>query len=315
MTDRDSIFTHTCSRCGKIDSTSVMQKCSRCRAVFYCGVDCQTEDWPLHKGICKKKTPAAPIHVPIVVHDKASSLDSKLLDAVIRYSQIGPKAGRDGDKKSIVALIKAGANPSFVCPKSPVEPSERCALHIACLMTTPHPAAFISELLDMIGQSQVPLDWTRFSQLPVMPAAAATALGACLMASKPNPVAARWVLLRAGQGASTASAAGSPDSEALVLAGAKALRDVPCWVGSAHFRHDAPDVRLPIHAAAAAWDQSTLTALLEAGADVNALTSQGFSGALACDFASLASLSNYPPTRGANCSPRVGTASRGPRLH
>jgi len=178
---------------------------------------------------------------------------------------------------------QGGANPSCVGPKSRVEPSERCALHIACLATARHPAAFTTELLERLGRSQVPLDWTRISQLPVSPEAAATALGACPVGSQPNPVAVRWVFRMAGQGvAGAAGAASGTDPEALILAGAKLLRDVPCWIESPHYRHEAPDVRLPIHAAAVAWDQTTLALLLEAGADIRAPSSQGFSGALTC---------------------------------
>lgn len=38
-----------------------MQKCSRCKAVFYCNAACQTAHWKAHKLQCapkEKKSPA-----------------------------------------------------------------------------------------------------------------------------------------------------------------------------------------------------------------------------------------------------------------
>ena len=276
----DDIHFHTCSRCGKIDSNTTMKKCSRCLAAYYCGVDCQKVDWPLHKGICKKKKAATPTVVPTVVYDEPSPQNLQLLDAVIRYAEAGPGAGRDGEKR-IAALLKVGANPTYVGSKS-APLSGRCALHVACYATATHPAAFTTKLLSMLGQSQVPLDWTRFSDVSVSPAAAATALGACLVASRPNPAAARWVFLMAGQASSeSAVGAATPDPAAHILAGARLLQGAPCWVEYPHSGRNIPDVRLPIHNAAVSWDLSTLSTLLEAGSDVHALTSWGFSGEVA----------------------------------
>lgn len=33
-----------------------MKRCSRCKTVIYCGVECQKADWPRHKLICATKT-------------------------------------------------------------------------------------------------------------------------------------------------------------------------------------------------------------------------------------------------------------------
>ena len=52
--------TKTCSVCGKAGATA---RCSRCRAVVYCGAACQRKDWKRHKKTCnggkKAKDPAA----------------------------------------------------------------------------------------------------------------------------------------------------------------------------------------------------------------------------------------------------------------
>jgi hypothetical protein len=41
-----------CAACGKADVQ--MQRCSRCKAVSYCGRECQAADWKAHKPTCKK---------------------------------------------------------------------------------------------------------------------------------------------------------------------------------------------------------------------------------------------------------------------
>ncbi|KAG2393367.1 hypothetical protein C9374_006898 [Naegleria lovaniensis] len=42
---------NTCNTCGK-PATS---KCSQCKSVFYCSVECQKKNWPEHKKTCVKK--------------------------------------------------------------------------------------------------------------------------------------------------------------------------------------------------------------------------------------------------------------------
>ena len=43
----------TCANCGNIGGPSVkLSSCSRCKAVKYCGVTCQKEQWPVHKSAC-----------------------------------------------------------------------------------------------------------------------------------------------------------------------------------------------------------------------------------------------------------------------
>jgi hypothetical protein len=52
-----AITSKVCGHCGKSRAKVVaehkkMKVCSRCRSVFYCGVDCQTAHWPTHKNTC-----------------------------------------------------------------------------------------------------------------------------------------------------------------------------------------------------------------------------------------------------------------------
>jgi hypothetical protein len=49
------ISTHKCASCGRRGSGSgvKLKPCSRCKAVFYCGVDCQRRHWKEgHKLSC-----------------------------------------------------------------------------------------------------------------------------------------------------------------------------------------------------------------------------------------------------------------------
>ena len=38
-----------CGQCSKPSKT----KCSRCKTIYYCGVECQKKDWKGHKKFCK----------------------------------------------------------------------------------------------------------------------------------------------------------------------------------------------------------------------------------------------------------------------
>eukprot|EP00798_Chlamydomonas_sp_ICE-L_P018484 gene18484-24980_t len=43
-----------CQVCGRAeDNTMRMQTCQSCRAISYCGRECQKKDWPTHKSMCK----------------------------------------------------------------------------------------------------------------------------------------------------------------------------------------------------------------------------------------------------------------------
>ena len=37
--------------------------CSRCRLIYYCGVECQKKDWPLHKLKCKPREPELSVRI------------------------------------------------------------------------------------------------------------------------------------------------------------------------------------------------------------------------------------------------------------
>ena len=41
-----------CNSCGK-RVPKKDSRCSRCKKVFYCSIDCQRKDWPIHKFYCK----------------------------------------------------------------------------------------------------------------------------------------------------------------------------------------------------------------------------------------------------------------------
>lgn len=43
----------SCRNCGKSGGAQ-MKKCGRCKAVFYCGRDCQLNDWSKHRVACRK---------------------------------------------------------------------------------------------------------------------------------------------------------------------------------------------------------------------------------------------------------------------
>lgn len=61
--DKASVISHSsCGQCGKNDTDIKLQKCGRCHFQTYCGRDCQTKHWPIHKKVCQiqKTTPPSP---------------------------------------------------------------------------------------------------------------------------------------------------------------------------------------------------------------------------------------------------------------
>lgn len=43
-----------CYVCGRNDVK--IMRCKRCQSIYYCGQDCQHQDWPEHKKVCYKRT-------------------------------------------------------------------------------------------------------------------------------------------------------------------------------------------------------------------------------------------------------------------
>lgn len=47
------VESHLCDECNDFEKN--IKKCSRCKVAKYCGKECQTKAWPLHKNSCDKK--------------------------------------------------------------------------------------------------------------------------------------------------------------------------------------------------------------------------------------------------------------------
>ena len=91
-------FTQVCSRCGKIGAAF---RCSRCHIARYCGKECFSRDWKLHKlsclptdcpsvGVVKASTFFRDPHVPVSLQHTAylgnhcvAKADIKLGDIVV----------------------------------------------------------------------------------------------------------------------------------------------------------------------------------------------------------------------------------------
>ena len=50
-----------CDQCGRGGLSGTMQKCGRCRLVYYCSIDCQTGAWGKHKGVCTPRRSVADV--------------------------------------------------------------------------------------------------------------------------------------------------------------------------------------------------------------------------------------------------------------
>jgi len=140
--------------------------------------------------------------------------------------------------------------------------------------------------------SRALIDWQRMADLPVVPRAAATPLGACWVRGADNSEAAVRLFRSVGEfftqgtpptdgSASAATAASTPSvvsnmDAALITAGARALMSIPCWMSY----RDTCDIRFPLHVAAAAWDVISVEILLSAGAAVDAPSTSHFTALL-----------------------------------
>ena len=262
-----------------------MLRCGRCRASHYCDSECQAKDWPVHKKVCVKKMVtdwSSELTVPRVDVDDQPAGDAHLLRAVMMYYRTGSASAF----RRIEALLRQGANPSSVSGEAiEGKGAGMSALHAACFKDSCHGPA---RLLRVLSTSRAQIDWMRWANVYLDSAAraSATPLGACLVPSMSRDAAAAHCVLAAVGAQALASDAGtnacgagrSASSEAVcIAAGVHVLCDRPCWVEHASVKCPVEDVRLPVHAAAYAWNVDVLRLLLDAGADPHAFSSAGFS--------------------------------------
>lgn len=65
---RRSSRRRTCASCGTAIAERVVRRCGSCRAVTYCGPECQQDHWPTHKLICPVLTLTLPAEQPAHAH-------------------------------------------------------------------------------------------------------------------------------------------------------------------------------------------------------------------------------------------------------
>lgn len=53
MVKNNPSYTVECGACHQKKSLTIMHQCGRCMKVFYCGEECQRNDWSIHKQTCK----------------------------------------------------------------------------------------------------------------------------------------------------------------------------------------------------------------------------------------------------------------------
>ncbi len=86
-------------------STTDLQRCSRCKSIWYCGRDHQLQDWAVHRQVCKDQ-PVSPIQhslhhtYPIVNSNNGSQSNSNV------------KVNHDDDVLEVETLV------SLTCPLS-----------------------------------------------------------------------------------------------------------------------------------------------------------------------------------------------------
>ena len=90
--------TENCDHCSKPGAAN---SCTRCKAAFYCGADCQKAAWPAHKGACKKAAKKLATKADAEAAAKAATPTMSLGEASIRRSI-------EADPKNFSALSDLG---------------------------------------------------------------------------------------------------------------------------------------------------------------------------------------------------------------
>lgn len=104
-----------CAVC-HIDSTpeKPLKRCGKCRNVRYCGQECQMKDWPQHKSVCKRTSPAPTTKVVkaiIAEENKVAPIievsPEPITTGFLRFINIWDDANQRGllkEKRSILVL-------------------------------------------------------------------------------------------------------------------------------------------------------------------------------------------------------------------
>ncbi len=106
-----------CNHCKKKSATG-LRRCSACKKVYYCSLDCQKADWKRHKKACKK--------------DRRKTTQKRQSSNV--WGQMDKKsirlwlATRDGDIETVKTLIEKGADVNASTQEKKVT-----ALHVVAL--------------------------------------------------------------------------------------------------------------------------------------------------------------------------------------
>jgi len=89
---------NSCKVCSKTDEN--MQKCSACKSVHYCSIECQRSNWKSHKTECFKLN-------QIFFSDQAIAtvFDNKTFNKIIQYTHHFNVADNDIDNKLMLCLI------------------------------------------------------------------------------------------------------------------------------------------------------------------------------------------------------------------